>query len=135
MSKLSPTARGIQMVLISVVCLGIFYTSFRHIVAVAVHYGNTIDVAIMYPICIDAVILISALTLIQPRGVNKQAKMWATVGRIVGFVFTLYANMLHSGWESTDAVLVNLIPGVMLIITVELLIYGYKGTTATRKKQ
>jgi hypothetical protein len=99
------------------------------------HYGNTMDVAIMYPICIDAVILISALTLIQPRGVNKQAKMWATVGRVIGFVFTLYANMLYSGWESTDAVLVNLIPGVMLIVTVELLIYGFKGTAATNRKR
>jgi drug/metabolite transporter (DMT)-like permease len=130
--KLSP--RTIQMVLTTVVCGAIFYTSFRHIVAVAMHYGNTMDVAIMYPVCIDAVILISALTLIQPKGVNKQAKMWATVGRVIGFVFTLYANMLHSGWENTDAVLVNLIPGIMLIVAVELLIYGFKGTAATRRK-
>jgi len=124
----------LRMVLISIVCLGIFYTSFRHIVAVAQHYGNTIDVAIMYPICIDAVILISALTLIAPRGVNKQAKVWATIGRTLGFVATIYANMLHSGWESTDAIVVNLIPGVMLIITVELMIYGFKATPATRAK-
>lgn len=122
----------VRMVLIGIVCLGIFYISFRHIVAVAMEYGNTLDVAIMYPICIDAVILISALTLVQPRGVNKQAKMWATIGRVVGFIATIYANMLHSAWESTDAVAVNLIPGAMLIITVELLIYGYKGTPAAK---
>lgn len=123
----------LRMALISIVCLGIFYTSFRHIVAVAQYYGNTLDVAIMYPVCIDAVILVSALTLIAPRGVNRQAKVWATIGRVLGFVATIYANMLHSGWESTDAVIVNLIPGVMLIITVELMIYGFKATPATRK--
>lgn len=124
----------VRMALVVIVCFGVFYTSFRHIVAVATDYGNTMDIAIMYPVCIDAVILISALTLIAPRGVNKQAKMWATVGRVVGFTTTIYANMLHSAWESTDAVLVNLIPGVMLIITVELMIYGFKATPATRKR-
>jgi hypothetical protein len=122
----------LRAALITMTCLGSFYVSFRHIVDVALAHGNTIDVAIVYPISIDAVILVSALSLIQPKGVNKKARFWATLGRMFGFAATIYANMLHSGWADTDSVLVNLIPAVGLITVIELLIHTAHGTVATR---
>lgn len=127
------TTAKLRIALIVAVCLGVFYTSFRHIVAVAMAQGNPTDVALMYPISIDAVIMISALTLVVRTGVSKAARFWARFGRVFGFAATIYANVAHSGYASTDAVLVNLIPAVALIVTVELLIHSAQGTAASRR--
>jgi hypothetical protein len=89
----------------------------------------------MYPVCIDAVILVSALYLVATTGVNKLAKFWATAGRYFGFAATVFANMAHSGWTSASDVVINLIPAVALIITMELVVYGFKATPATRSSQ
>lgn len=128
------TTAKLRIALIVVVTLGVFYTSFRHIVAVAMAHGNTADVALFYPVSIDAVIMISALTLVVRNGVPKAARFWARFGRVFGFVATIYANVAHSGYASTDAVLVNLIPAVALICTVELLIHSARGTSASRRQ-
>lgn len=127
-------ANKIRMALIVLVCAGVFYVSFRHIMAVAMAHGNTVDVALFYPISIDAMILVCALTLVARTGVNKATKRWATFGRAFGFGATIYANMIHSGWGSTDTVLVNMIPAIALIVVVELLIGSAQGTPASRRK-
>jgi len=124
----------IRLALITLVCTGVFYISAGHIISVAMSYGNPFATAIVYPVCIDGVILISALTLTAANGVSKTAKFYAKLGRWVGFAATIYANMVHSGWASTDSVIVNAIPAVTLIITVELLIHASKRTPATRKR-
>lgn len=111
----------LRLAITAIVCLSAFYVSFNHIISVAIDHGNTQDVALVYPITIDGLILVSALSLMESRA--RGVRFWAWVGRYVGFACTLYANTLHSGWESVDSIVVNLIPGVSLIITVELLIH------------
>ncbi len=128
------TTAKLRIALTTTVCAAVFYTSFRHIVGVATHYGNTIDVALLYPICIDAVILISALTLVARTGVSKAAKFYARLGRIFGFASTIFCNLASSEFASTMAAIVALIPAIALILTVELLIHAAQGTTATRAK-
>ena len=96
---------------------------------------NTQVSAAVYPVSIDAVILVSALYLVGGTGVNKLAKMWATVGRVFGFAATIFCNMAHSGWDNVASVVVNMIPAIALIITVEMLVYGWKATPAARTSQ
>lgn len=126
------SAIRIRIALITVVCAMVFYTSFRHITAVAMANGNPRDVAMMYPFAIDFVILISALTLIARKGVTKAARNWARFGRLFGFAATIFCNLVTSHFASTVSAIVATIPAIALIITVELLIHGAKGTPAAR---
>lgn len=116
----------------AVVCAGSFYVSFRHITEVAMHAGNSADVAYVFPVTIDAVILVCTLTLVASTGVNKMAKMWATIGRIFGFAATIFCNMAASGWHNPGAIVINMIPAIALIVTVELMVYGWKATPAAK---
>jgi drug/metabolite transporter (DMT)-like permease len=129
------TAIRARLALIAIVCACVFYTSFRHITHVALSYGNTADVAVLYPICIDAVILVSALTLTARTGVNRVTKLWASAGRYFGFAATIFCNVSSSEFASSMAVVVALIPAIALIITVELLIHAAQGTPATRARK
>jgi len=124
-----------RIALTLVVCAASFFVSYSHIFEVAQGAGNDKLTAGVYPICIDAVILVSALYLVAATGVNKLAKLWATVGRYFGFSATVFANMAHSGWTNPSDVIINLIPAVALIITMELVVYGFKATPAARASQ
>jgi hypothetical protein len=122
----------LRLALTAIVCGAAFYVSYRHIVTVALASGNTADTAFVYPLTIDAMILVSAVTLVASTGVNKMAKMWAMIGRYFGFTATIYCNLAAGHFTSVAGAVVNMIPALALIITVELLVYGWKATPATR---
>lgn len=126
-------SQKIRMALIALVCGGVFANSATHIHFTAVLARNSSTMAWTYPICIDAVILISALTLVQATGVNKSARFWARFGRIFGFAATIYCNIAASQFVSVSDIIVDLIPAVALIATVEMLIHGWRGTAASRR--
>jgi hypothetical protein len=139
------TPAQIRIGLIVTVCAAQFYTSARDIVETAmplVHHD--LSRAVTFPICIDALILIAALTVAARTGVNAKARRWAGFGRYFGFTATIYANGLAGGIASAAAAhqvnapvvmgtLFMLIPAVALIVTMELLIHGAQGTPASRK--
>lgn len=136
------TAAQIRILLIVIVCAAQFYTSARDIVSTALPlvHGD-LSRAITFPICIDALILIAALTVAARTGVNAKARRWAGFGRYFGFAATIYANGLSGGIAHAthlDPAIVTgtlfmLIPAVALIVTMELLIHGAQGTAASRK--
>lgn len=130
------TTQKLRIAVIAIVCASVFAISYSHITEVAQQYGNTWP-AWLYPICIDGCILASAFTLIARNGVSKGTRYYAKLGRWFGFVSTIYANVAHSGYGSTDAIIVNLIPALSLIIVVELLINAAAGTAkySARKPQ
>ena len=127
------TTQKLRIALITLVCAAVFAISYEHIAAVAHQYGNGWS-AYLYPLCIDGVILISALTLVARVGISKTTKYYAKLGRWFGFAATIYANVAHSGYGSTDAIVVNLIPALSLILTVELLIHAATGTAQSRMR-
>lgn len=124
-----------RLVLTALVCGASFYVSYRHITEVAMEAGNTWDVAMFFPVTIDAVILVSAFTLMAGTGVNKAAKAWATAGRVFGFAATTYCNVAASHFSSVNSAIINMLPAIALIVTVELLVYGVKSTPAARTSQ
>jgi hypothetical protein len=125
----------LRLALTAIVCGAAFYVSYRHIVTVALASGNTADTAFVYPLTIDAMILVSAVTLVASTGVNKMAKLWAMIGRYFGFTATIYCNLAAGHFTSVAGAIVNMIPALALIITVELLVYGWKATPAARPLQ
>ena len=124
-----------RILLTVVVCGCVFKVSYSHIVHVAIKYGNTPSDAMLFPICIDAMILVCALYLAAKVGVSKMTKFYAKLGRYFGFAATIFCNISASDFASSMAVAVNLIPAIALIITVELLIHGSQKTSATRTRK
>lgn len=115
------------------VTAGIFAVSANHIIAVAEKYGNHGYAAIVYPVCIDGLILVAALTMAARTGVSKETKKWCKLARYFGFAATIYANVAHSGYASTDAIVVNLVPALALILMMEVTISAVQMTPAARK--
>lgn len=124
-----------RIALTSAVAVGTFYISASHIIAVAHAAGNHGAAAYAYPISIDAVILVSVLTLVAKTGVNRMAKWYAAIGRAFGFTATIYCNVAASGFQSVSSAVVNLIPALALIITMELLVHAAQATPATRARK
>lgn len=122
-----------RLALTIAVTAGIFYVSAGHIVDVAMVHGNPFRVAIVYPLAIDGMILISALTMAASVAVSKETKRYAKLARYFGFAATVYANVAHSGYTSIDSILINLIPAVALILVMEVVISSAKMTPAARK--
>lgn len=127
-------AVAMRLGLTALVCACVFKISAGHIIGVAIHYGNTADNAVLYPVCIDAMILVSALYLAANIGVSKMTKFYAKIGRYFGFAATIFCNVAASNFSSTIACIIALIPAISLIIVIELLIHGSKKTAATRKR-
>lgn len=121
-----------RLAAITTVCVIVFYVSFSDIAEVALAYGLAPRVAYAYPLCIDAMILVCALTLVASKGINRSAKFYAKLGRWFGFVATIYANALGAGTVDINAIAIHAIPAVSLIFTIELMIHGAKGTAASR---
>jgi hypothetical protein len=127
-------AQQLRIAAITIVCAAAFRDSFGHIVRVAMVAGNTTSEALTYPVAIDGVILVSALTLAAKVGVSRTTRMWAMFGRYFGFTATLLANGAAAGSTDLGRVAICLLPGISLIATVELLIHAAHGTPASRAK-
>jgi Protein of unknown function (DUF2637) len=127
-------AMKFRLALIAIVCAAAFRDSWGHIVKVALWAGNGTGEAFTYPIAIDGVILVSAVTLAARVGVSKTTKSWAIFGRYFGFAATLFANGAAAQSANIGSILINVIPGIALIATVEMLIHASQGTVATRAR-
>ena len=128
------TTAKLRIALIVLVLAATFYVSYSDIVSVALRFGAPGRVAFAWPVCIDGMILVSALTLVTRTGVSRATKTWARFGRWFGFSGTIYCNGLAA---HTDAVLVitfYVIPAVALITVTELLIHAAQGTAASRRQ-
>lgn len=123
-----------RLILTATVAAGTFYISASHIVAVASAAGNRGLAAYVYPISVDAVILVSVLTLVARVAVNRMAKFYAKAGRIFGFGATIYCNVAASHFASVTSAIVNLIPAIAGIIVMELLVHASQATPATRAR-
>lgn len=125
----------VRLSVVGAVALAAFVISYSHITDVAMAHGNSAFAASLYAVAIDGMIISSAMTLAARVNVNAKAKFWATVARYVGFTFTMYANILHSGYASIDDMIVNGIPGACLILTLETLIHAAKGTPQAKRSR
>lgn len=121
-----------RIALTTLVWAGAFAVSAFHIYTVALANGNPWYTAATYPLTVDALILVCALTLTASRDVSKAAKKYAAGGRWFGYAATIYANVASGHYASTDAVIINLIPAVCLILVTQVFVHAARGTAATR---
>ena len=125
----------LRLALTVLICAGVFKISAHHIMDVAVRYGNAPQDAWIYPLCIDGMILLSALYLAARSGVSKATKFWGLVARYFGFAATIFCNVCHAGNLNPVACIINVFPALALIVVMEMLICGSKAMIATGKRQ
>ena len=126
--------RRSRVVFTAIIALGAFAISSVHWFHVAQDAGNAWWTAAIYPVAIDCLIIVSAMTMMQSTGVTRMAKYYASLGRAFGFAATLYGNMAASHFTSASDMLVNLMPAVALILSVEMLIASAKATSTSRAR-
>ena len=126
--------RRSRIVFTAIIALGAFAISSVHWFHVAQDAGNAWWTAAIYPVAIDCLIIVSAMTMMQSTGVTRMAKYYASLGRAFGFAATLYGNMAASHFTSASDMLVNLMPAVALILSVEMLIASAKATSTSRAR-
>lgn len=114
---------------------GAFWISANHWIHVATAAGNDLQTAAIYPLAIDALIVGSTLTLLARTGVNRMAKWYAGLGRAFGFGATIYGNLAASEFTSLNSAIINLLPAIALIISVETLVHAAQATPATRARK
>jgi hypothetical protein len=110
-----------------------FYTSASHIIATAINAGNPIRAAVTYPLVIDGMILAAVLALTARRGVNKIARQYAGWARGLGYAATLYCNVAASGFTSINNAVVDVFPGLGLILLLELTVHSAAQTPAAKR--
>lgn len=121
--------------LTALVWAGAFKISSSHIIELAMRFGNRKDDALFYPVIVDAMIIVCALWVASPKGVNKATRLWAAFGRYFGFAATLFANVAHQDLTDAISIGVGLLPAVSVIITTEVFVHGMRSTPAARKAQ
>lgn len=129
-----------KMVLTTVVWAGAFKVSASHAVGTALEYGNSKSDALTYPVLIDALIIACALWVAAPKGVNRATRVWAGFGRFFGFTATLFTNVASADLTAHGmsplaigtSALVNLLPGIAVIVMTEVFVHGMKSTPAAR---
>lgn len=127
------TAIIVRLVLTVLVTAAIFYVSAGHIIDVAESNGNPFRIAIVYPVAIDGVILISALTMAAKVAVSKTTRHYCKLARYFGFAATLYANFAHANTTDMESIIINMIPAIALILMMEVVISSAQMTPAARK--
>lgn len=124
----------LRMAMTTVIALGAAYGSFGHIVRLVSEHGQHGLSALIYPVVIDALMILSSLNLTAGR-LNRMTKFWSRVGMAFGLACSISANLLSSDLTDTLTASIAVVPAVVLLITVEMLLHMTKGVQAGRKRQ
>lgn len=96
------------------------YASFRHIVHVATMAGETPEVAAVYPLAIDGLIVVGTMAMLADKAQGRAPRLSARVALGFGIVATLAANVA-SAQPTVLARLVAAVPAVAFLLAVEVL--------------
>lgn len=97
------------------------YISYWHIVRVVSKGHERMDSALLYPIIIDAAVVVGARYL--SRAKTWPGRVFAALGFVAGASYTLYCNWLASDPSLTGRIL-GIAPGVMVILTASTMHWG-----------
>ncbi|GAA1384128.1 DUF2637 domain-containing protein [Catellatospora chokoriensis] len=96
------------------------YASYRHITHVALMAGESHEVAMVYPLAIDGLIVVGTVAMLADKSANRYPRLSARFALGFGIVATLAANVA-SAQPTVLARLVAAVPAVAFLIAVEVL--------------
>lgn len=96
------------------------FASFRHIVGVALHFGEDAAVAYALPFCIDALMLVSVAAMAEDKKAGRRPRLSARVAFGFGVLASLGANVASAD-PTTGARVVAAVPALALLLAIEVL--------------
>ena len=96
------------------------WSSWSHMVAVALHYGEKASVAYVLPVSVDGLLVVASAALVDDKRNGRKGRWSARVAFAMGICASVAANVMHAE-PSLPARLIAAWPALALLATVELL--------------
>ncbi|MFU8854491.1 DUF2637 domain-containing protein [Micromonospora sp. SL1-18] len=96
------------------------WSSWSHMVATALRYGERPEVAYVLPLSVDGLLVVASAALVDDKRAGKRPRMSARVAFALGVVASLAANMAHAQ-PNTGARIISAWPAIALLAVVELM--------------
>lgn len=111
------------------------WSSYWHMVHVALYYGERSEVAYVLPLSVDGVLTIAAIVMAEDRQARQPVRPIAKVAFVIALSASIAANV--AGAQPTlGGRLIAAWPAVALLLIVEMLVFiraGSQSDTATRR--
>jgi Protein of unknown function (DUF2637) len=123
--------RGIR--LLRAGCAGVVaaiaaWSSYWHMVHVALRYGERPEVAYVLPLSVDGVLTVAAIVMSEDRRTHKPVRPIATIAFVTGLGASIAANV-SAAHPSTGGRLIAAWPAVALFLIVDMLVHVHPTTT------
>lgn len=96
------------------------WSSYRHMVHVALHVGEQPSIAWVLPLSVDGLLVVASIAMVDDRQAGRQVRWSARIAFGFGIVASLAANVA-AAHPTVGARLVAAWPALALLLTVELL--------------
>lgn len=111
------TARNISAAVVATIAA---WSSYRHMVHVALHVGEQPSIAWVLPLSVDGLLVVASIAMVDDRHAGRQVRWSARVAFAAGVLASLAAN-IAGAHPTVGARLVAAWPALALLLTVELL--------------
>ena len=111
------TARNISAAVVASIAA---WSSYRHMVHVALHVGEQPSIAWVPPLSVDGLLVVASIAMVDDRQAGRTVRWSARIAFAFGIVASLAANVA-AAHPTVGARLVAAWPALALLLTVELL--------------
>lgn len=120
------TARNISAATVASIAA---WSSYRHMVHVALHVGEQPSIAWVLPLSVDGLLVVASIAMVDDRQAGRQVRWSARIAFAFGVGASLAANVA-AAHPTVGARLVAAWPALALLLTVELLSRSGRRTKA-----
>jgi hypothetical protein len=111
------TARNISAAVVATIAA---WSSYRHMVHVALHVGEQPSIAWVLPLSVDGLLVVASIAMVDDRQAGRTVRWSARIAFAFGIVASLAANVA-AAHPTVGARMVAAWPALALLLTVELL--------------
>ena len=114
--------RAVRVVAAAVVAAIAAWSSYWHMVHVALRYGERSEVAYVLPLSVDGVLTVAAIVMSEDRRAGEPVRLIAKVAFLVGLSASITANVA-AAQPTLGGRLIAAWPAVALLLIVEMLVF------------
>ena len=96
------------------------WSSYSHMVGVALHYGERPEVAYVLPASVDGMLIVASVAMADDKRTGRKVRTSARIAFVAGVAASLAANVAHAQ-DTIGARIVAAWPAVALLLVVEIL--------------
>ncbi|MFC7484362.1 DUF2637 domain-containing protein, partial [Luedemannella flava] len=96
------------------------WSSYSHMVGVALHYGERPEVAYVLPASVDGMLIVASVVMADDKRTGRKVRWSARIAFLAGVLASVAANVAHAA-PTLGARIVAAWPAVALLLVVEML--------------